>query len=98
MKKNFNLKLFIRLIRFTKPYKLNFIFVSFSAIIISFFSILNQYFLKIAVDEYITPKDYKGLLTIIVLMFSVFSFGGGFDTGKEKVSNAYCRNRSVGDV
>ena len=74
MKKNFNLKLFIRLIRFTKPYKLNFIFVSFSAIIISFFSILNQYFLKIAVDEYITPKDYKGLLTIIVLMFSVLCF------------------------
>ena len=74
MKKNFNLKLFIRLIGFTKPYKLNFIFVSFSAIIISFFSILNQYFLKIAVDEYITPKDYKGLLTIIVLMLSVLCF------------------------
>tara|TARA_B100000963_G_scaffold270604_1_gene238808 strand:- start:1393 stop:3159 length:1767 start_codon:yes stop_codon:yes gene_type:complete len=74
MKNNFNLKLFIRLIGFTKPYKLNFIFVSFSAIIISFFSILNQYFLKIAVDEYITPKDYKGLLTIIVLMLSVLCF------------------------
>ena len=74
MKKNFNLKLFNRLIGFTKPYKLNFIFVSFSAIIISFLSILNQYFLKIAVDEYITPKDYKGLLTIIVLMLSVLCF------------------------
>ena len=74
MKKNFNLKLLNRLIGFTKPYKFNFIFVSFSAIIISFLSILNQYFLKIAVDEYITPKDYKGLLIIIVLMLSVLCF------------------------
>ena len=74
MKKNFNLKLFNRLIGFTKPYKFNFVFVSFSAIIISFLSILNQYFLKIAVDEYITPKDYKGLLIIIVLMLSVLCF------------------------
>ena len=74
MKKNFNLKLLNRLIGFTKPYKLNFIFVSFSAIVISFFSILNQYFLKIAVDEYITPKDYKGLLTVIALMLSVLCF------------------------
>ena len=74
MKKNFNLKLLNRLIGFTKPYKFNFIFVSFSAIIISFLSILNQYFLKIAVDEYITPKDYKGLLIVIVLMLSVLCF------------------------
>ena len=74
MKKNFNLKLFNRLIGFTKPYKFNFIFVSFSAIIISFLSILNQYFLKIAVDEYITLKDYKGLLIIILLMLSVLCF------------------------
>ena len=74
MKKNFNLKLLNRLIGFTKPYKFNFIFVSFSAIIISFLSILNQYFLKIAVDKYITPKDFKGLLIIIVLMLSVLCF------------------------
>ena len=74
MKKNFNLKLLNRLIGFTKPYKFNFIFVSFSAIIISFLSILNQYFLKIAVDEYITPRDYKGLIIIIVLMLSVLCF------------------------
>ena len=74
MKKDFNLKLFNRLIGFTKPYKFNFIFVSFSAIIISFFSILNQYFLKIAVDDYITSKDYEGLITVIVLMLTVLCF------------------------
>ena len=74
MKKNFNLKLFKRLLGFTKPYKLNFIFVSFSAIIISVFSILNQYFLKIAVDEYITPKDYNGLLYLMVIMILILCF------------------------
>ena len=74
MKKNFNLKLFKRLLGFTTPYKLNFIFVSFSAIIISIFSILNQYFLKIAVDEYITPKDYKGLLYLIIVMILILCF------------------------
>ena len=74
MKKNFNVKLFSRLIGFSKPYKLNFIFVSFSAIIISFFSILNQFFLKIAVDEYITPRDYKGLLSVIIIMLSILCF------------------------
>ena len=74
MKKNFNLKLFKRLLGFTNPYRLNFIFVSFSAIIISVFSILNQYFLKIAVDEYITPKDYKGLLYLIIVMILILCF------------------------
>ena len=74
MKKNFNLKLFKRLLGFTKPYRLNFIFVSFSAIIISVFSILNQYFLKIAVDEYITPKDYTGLLYLIIVMILILCF------------------------
>ena len=74
MKKNFNLKLFKRLLGFTKPYRLNFIFVSFSAIIISVFSILNQYFLKIAVDEYITPKDYIGLLYLIIVMILILCF------------------------
>ena len=74
MKKSFNIKLFYRLLGFTKPYKLNFIFVSISAIIISFFSILNQYFLKIAVDEYITPKDYLGLINVIILMVAILCF------------------------
>ena len=74
MKKSFNIKLFYRLLSFTKPYKLNFIFVSISAIIISFFSILNQYFLKIAVDEYITPKDYLGLINVIILMVAILCF------------------------
>ena len=68
-KRKFNFKLFTRLVRYVKPYKLNFLFVSFAAVLISFFSIFNQYLLKIAVDDFITPKDYEGLVTIISVLF-----------------------------
>lgn len=73
-KRKFNFKLFSRLIKNVKPYKTNFIFVSFAAILISFFSILNQYLLKIAVDDYITLKNYPGLITIISIMVGVLLF------------------------
>ena len=73
-KRKFNFKLFSRLIKNVKPYKSNFIFVSFAAILISFFSILNQYLLKIAVDDYITLKNYQGLITIISIMVGVLLF------------------------
>ena len=73
-KRKFNFKLFSRLIKNVGPYKTNFIFVSFAAILISFFSILNQYLLKIAVDDYITLKNYQGLITIISIMVGVLLF------------------------
>ena len=73
-KRKFNFKLFTRLIKNVEPYNTNFIFVSFAAILISFFSILNQYLLKIAVDDYITLKNYQGLITIISIMVGVLLF------------------------
>ena len=76
--KKFNFKLFTRLLDYVKPYKVNFIFLSIAAILISVFSILNQYLLKIAVDTYITPKDYEGLILIISIMFGVLVFKVAF--------------------
>ena len=76
--KKFNFKLFTRLLDYVKPYKVNFIFLSIAAILISVFSILNQYLLKIAVDTYITPKDYEGLILIISIMFGVLVFQVAF--------------------
>ena len=73
-KRKFNFKLFTRLVRYVKPYKLNFLFVSFAAVLISFFSIFNQYLLKIAVDDFITPKNYEGLVTIISIMLVILLF------------------------
>ena len=73
-KKKFNFKLFVRLIGYVKPYRFNFAFVSFAAILISFFSIANQYLLKIAVDDYITLKNLPGLVSIITIMVGVLLF------------------------
>ena len=72
--KKFNFKLFTRLLNYVKPYKVNFIFLTVAAILISVFSILNQYLLKMAVDTYITPKDYEGLILLTSLMFGVLIF------------------------
>lgn len=74
MNNKFNIKLFFRLLEFVKPYKPNFIFVTIAAILISIFSILSQYLLKIGVDDYITLKNYSGLVYIISLMFAVLIF------------------------
>ena len=72
--KKFNFKLFARLLNYVLPYKINFAFLSIAAILISVFSILNQYLLKEAVDKYITPKDYEGLIFIISVMLGVLLF------------------------
>ena len=74
MNNKFNIKLFFRLLEFVKPYKPNFIFVTIAAILISVFSILSQYLLKIGIDDYITLKNYSGLVYIISLMFAVLIF------------------------
>ena len=73
-KKKFNFKQFSRLIQYVIPYKFNFIFVSVAAILISFFSIANQYLLKIAVDDFIAPANYEGFIFIISLMIVVLAF------------------------
>ena len=76
--KRFNIKLFRRLLKYVYPYKINFIFLLIAAILISVFSIINQYLLKVAVDNYITPKDYDGLIFIISLMLGVLLFQVSF--------------------
>ena len=76
--KKFNFKLFARLLNYVLPYKINFAFLSVAAILISVFSILNQYLLKEAVDKYITPKDYEGLIFIISVMLGVLLFQVSF--------------------
>ena len=48
-----------------------FIFVLTAAILLSIFSTLNPYLLKITVDDYITLKDYNGILVFIGIMTGV---------------------------
>jgi subfamily B ATP-binding cassette protein MsbA len=66
-----DVSLFKRLIRYVRPYRFTFIFVLTAAILLSVFSTLNPYLLKITVDDYITLKDYDGMLIFIGIMTGV---------------------------
>ncbi len=60
--------LFKRLMVFVKPYRKIFAFVLMAAILLSGFSTLSPYLLKVTIDDYITVKDYDGMLLLIALM------------------------------
>ena len=66
-----DVSLFKRLMRYVKPYRFTFLFVLIAAILLSVFSTLNPYLLKITVDDYITLKDYDGMLVFISFMAAV---------------------------
>ena len=81
MKKNnisyFDLRLFKKVMVYAKPYIKTYYAVLISAILLSLFSTLNPYLLKITVDDYITPRNFDGLMTFIFVMLIVlllFSF------------------------
>ena len=66
--KIFDLKLFNKLFVFIKPFKFTYYFVGTTAILLSLFSTLTPYLLKITVDDYIRPKNYSGMLFFVSLM------------------------------
>ena len=63
-----DLKLFSKLMVFVKPYKKTYYLVMISAILLASFSALTPYLLKITVDDYISVKDYNGMVFLIGLM------------------------------
>lgn len=66
-----DVSLFRRLMQYVRPYRFTFVFVLTAAILLSVFSTLNPYLLKITVDDYITLKDYDGMLVFIGIMTGV---------------------------
>ena len=66
-----DVSLFKRLMQYVRPYRYTFVFVLSAAILLSVFSTLNPYLLKITVDDYITLKDYEGMLVFIGIMTGV---------------------------
>jgi subfamily B ATP-binding cassette protein MsbA len=66
-----DVSLFKRLMKYIRPYRFTFVFVLTAAILLSVFSTLNPYLLKITVDDYITLKDYDGMLVFIGIMTGV---------------------------
>ena len=69
--KIFDINLFNKLLVFVKPYNLSYYGVLLSAIIISLLSTLTPYLLKIVVDDYILPKNFDGMQTIIMIMVGI---------------------------
>ena len=71
MSKNSNLldvKLFKRLLGYVLIYRTYFIFVGISAILISIFSTLTPYLIKIAVDDYLALGKYDDFIYVICIM------------------------------
>ena len=64
----FDLRLFRRLLDYVLVYKSTFIFVGFSAVLISFLSIITPYLIKVAVDEYLSVNNFESFLDLISLM------------------------------
>ena len=67
--KIFYLVLFAKLSTYIKPFKSTYYFVMISAILLSSFSTVTPYLLKVTVDDYIRPKDYQGMIFLVILMF-----------------------------
>ena len=71
MKKNtsfLDFNLFKRLLDYVLVYKLIFLFVAVAAILISLFSTLTPYLIKVAVDDYLAVGKYEDFLLLICLM------------------------------
>ncbi|MFL2599457.1 MAG: ABC transporter ATP-binding protein [Flavobacteriaceae bacterium] len=72
--KIFDLMLFKKVMRFSRPYKFIYYLLIFSAISLSIFSTISPYLLKLVIDDYIVPKNYDGFRFIIFLMFLILVF------------------------
>lgn len=62
---------FHQLSRFVKPYRGVFVAVALFAILSSIFSTAQPYLIKVAIDNYITLKNYEGLLRITYILVAL---------------------------
>ncbi len=74
--KAFDIRLFKRILKYTKPYKNRYYGVVLFAILLSVFAALRPYLLKKTVDLYVETKDQQGLLRYVVLMGVVLLMEG----------------------
>ena len=59
---------FRQLSYFVKPYRGTFVAVALFAVLSSIFSTAQPYLIKVAIDSYITPKNYDGLVLITYVL------------------------------
>ena len=66
--KAFDAKIFSRLMKFARMYKMHFYLSLVTAILLALVSALRPWLLQQTIDKYITTKDNQGLLIFIILM------------------------------
>ncbi|WP_396144671.1 ABC transporter ATP-binding protein [Flavobacterium sp.] len=76
--KAFDIRLFKRILKYTKPYKTVFYGVIAAAVLLAIFASLRPFLLKQTVDHYIKPHDQNGLLLYVSLMGVVLLLEGVF--------------------
>ena len=69
--KFFDLKLFKKIMRYVYPYRSTYYLLILSAILLSIFSTIQPYLLKIIIDDYIIKSDLIGLKMIIYLVIFI---------------------------
>jgi len=67
--KAYDSRLMKRLLKYIKPYKWYVILAILVAIVVAFIGPVRPYLTKIIIDDYITKKDYNGMLPFIFLLF-----------------------------
>ena len=60
-----------RLWGYIKQYKLRFFLIFIIVFVTALLSLINPYLIGRAIDQYIIPKDFKGLFSLIILMISI---------------------------
>jgi ATP-binding cassette subfamily B multidrug efflux pump len=70
-KKSLDLNLLKRLYGFIKPYKKLIIIPIILTLVTSALAPVRPYLMKIAIDDYVTPGDYSGLLMMISIIFGM---------------------------
>lgn len=59
---------FKQLYHFVKPYRFTFFFVAFLSVLASVLSTAQPYLIKTAIDDYIVPKNYDGLVLVTYVL------------------------------
>ncbi len=81
MSKKADSKTLKRLLSYISKYKIQFIFVLFSILLSAVASVVSTLFLKILIDDYITPllleavPDFSGLARLILIMAGIYLIG-----------------------
>ncbi|MEK9612716.1 MAG: ABC transporter ATP-binding protein [Flavobacteriaceae bacterium] len=66
--KIFDVQLFSKLMVFVKPFRATYYFVMVAAVLLSVFSTLTPYLLKVTVDDFIRLKNYEGMILFVGFM------------------------------